>query len=43
MLLFGLTVICMIWMHYAIKQQQRLDGQVRVADVDATPIPSSHS
>lgn len=43
MLLFGLTVVCMVWMHYAIKQQQRLDGQPSAADVDATPIPSSHS
>ncbi len=26
MLLFGLTVVCMVWMHYAIKQQRRIDG-----------------
>ncbi|WP_371369499.1 nitrate/nitrite transporter [Pseudomonas sp. QL9] len=41
MLLFGLTVICMVWMHYAIKQQRRLDGRARVADVDAVSVVSS--
>ncbi|MDI9674924.1 MFS transporter, partial [Pseudomonas aeruginosa] len=37
MLLFGLTVVCMVWMHYAIKQQRRIDGQAASADVDLPP------
>ncbi|MGI0681258.1 MFS transporter, partial [Pseudomonas aeruginosa] len=44
MLLFGLTVVCMVWMHYAIKQQRRIDGQAVSADValPAPPAPPPH-
>lgn len=43
MLLFGLTVVCMVWMHYAIKQQRRIDGQAASADVDLPPTLPTHS
>ncbi|MGI0939059.1 MFS transporter, partial [Pseudomonas aeruginosa] len=43
MLLFGLTVVCMVWMHYAIKQQRRIDGQAVSADVDLPPTLPTHS
>jgi NNP family nitrate/nitrite transporter-like MFS transporter len=43
MLLFGLTIVCMVWMHYAIKQQRRLDGRAQTADVDLSPLTSSQS
>ncbi|MCO3554464.1 NarK/NasA family nitrate transporter, partial [Pseudomonas aeruginosa] len=37
MLLFGLTVVCMVWMHYAIKQQRRIDGQACLLYTSPSP------